>query len=137
VEHIGRRIPVPGVLSDERGRWKLAARLVPPLGEPEARRIAAGRTVAVLDADRAGSLLCVRFRQRGDRVRPLGMSGHRKLQDVLVDARVPRQARDEVPLVVDGAGRIVWVVGHCMAEGVRVSDRTTAVLLLEFRHLEE
>ena len=91
----------------------------------------------MLDADRAGLPLSVRFRQPGDRLRPLGMTGHRKLQDVLVDARVPRQARDEVPLVIDSAGRIVWVVGHCIAEGVRVSDRTTAVLLLEFRHLEE
>ncbi len=57
--------------------------------------------------------LTVRSRQRGDRVRPLGMGGReKKLQDVLVDRKVAREERDSLPLVVDSADKIVWVVGE-------------------------
>ncbi len=34
------------------------------------------------------------------------------MQDVLVDAKVPRPERDGVPLVCDATGRVLWVVGH-------------------------
>jgi tRNA(Ile)-lysidine synthase len=129
------QIPIPGVLRDEHGRWALTARLGPPMDEVAARSAASAGGVAVLDAERAGAPLFVRSRRPGDRLRPLGLGGRRKLQDVLVDARVPRSARDEVPLVVDASDRILWVVGHCISDYVRVSGRTTGVLLLEFRHL--
>ncbi len=56
--------------------------------------------------------LTVRTRLPGDRVRTRG-GRTRKLQDVLIDARVPRELRDRVPLVVDPAGMIVCVVGIC------------------------
>jgi tRNA(Ile)-lysidine synthase len=54
--------------------------------------------------------LRVRARQPGDRVRLPG-GGTRKLQDVLVDAKVPRELRDSLPLVVDPAGAVVCIAG--------------------------
>ncbi|RKG79183.1 tRNA lysidine(34) synthetase TilS, partial [Corallococcus terminator] len=53
--------------------------------------------------------LTVRSRKAGDRVRT--RSGHRKLQDVLVDARVPAEARDAQPVVVDADGGVLWLPG--------------------------
>ncbi len=79
--------------------------------------------------------LAVRGRRPGDRFRPLGAPGRRKLQDFLVDRKVPREERDSLPLVVDGRDRIVWVVGHSVAEDFRVTDPSEAVILLKVRHL--
>lgn len=55
----------------------------------------------------------LRLRQRrpGDRIEPRGMRGSRKLQDLLVDLKVPRWRRDAVLLLVDGRDRILWAVG--------------------------
>ncbi len=78
--------------------------------------------------------LFVRNRRPGDRFRPFGMTGARKLQDYLVDRKVPRGDRDRLPLVVDGRDRIVWVVGHTVADDYRVTDPKEAVLLLKVRH---
>lgn len=75
---------------------------------------------AVLDADRIEGPLVVRTRRPGDRISPLGMKGTKKLQDILVDAKVPRDERDRVPIVADGRG-IVWVVG------LRLDRRAAAV----------
>jgi tRNA(Ile)-lysidine synthase len=49
-------------------------------------------------------------RRPGLRMRPAGGSGTRKLQDILVDARVPREDRDSWPLVFAG-DRLAWVAG--------------------------
>lgn len=86
----------------------------------------------------AGALalpLAVRSRRAGDRFRPLGAPGRRKLQDFLVDRKVRREDRDAVPLVVDAHDRIVWVVGQSVAEDFRVTDPSQGVILLKVRHL--
>jgi len=77
--------------------------------------------------------LTVRNRRPGDRFRPFGAPGRRKLQDVLVDRKVPRAQRDAVPVIVDAEGRIVWVAGVAVAEGCRVSAPEAGVVILEMR----
>lgn len=54
--------------------------------------------------------LAVRSRQPGDWIMPEGMAGRKKLQDLLVDAHVPREERDNVPVIATPEG-IAWVVG--------------------------
>ncbi|WP_342374447.1 tRNA lysidine(34) synthetase TilS [Myxococcus stipitatus] len=53
--------------------------------------------------------LTVRTRKPGDRVR-VG-AGQRRLQDVLVDLRVPAESRDARPVVLDAEGTVVWLPG--------------------------
>jgi tRNA(Ile)-lysidine synthase len=86
---------------------------------------------AVVEAGRVVAPLSVRNRRPGDRFRPLGLGGRKKLQDFFVDARVERAERDATPIVVDSTGRIVWVAGHALAEEFRVTDHTRAVVILK------
>lgn len=70
----------------------------------------------------------LRTRRDGDRIRPLG-SGDRLLSDVLTDRKIDRPLRDLVPLVAVGQ-RILWAVGVCICEEVKLPpDATDAVLL--------
>jgi tRNA(Ile)-lysidine synthase len=87
---------------------------------------------AVLDADLVSGL-AVRFRRPGDRFRPLGLVGHKTLQDFFIDRKVPRIERGRTPLVVDGDNRVVWVAGHAISDDFRVSERTRAVVILKLR----
>jgi tRNA(Ile)-lysidine synthase len=59
---------------------------------------------------REGLRLHVGFRTPGLTMRPRGGRGTRKLQDIFVDARVPREERDAWPLVFAG-DRLAWVPG--------------------------
>src|SRR6266705_3129752 len=59
---------------------------------------------------RAGLALRLGFRSPGLRLRPVGGRGSRKLQDIFVDARVPREDRDAWPLVFAGE-KLAWVPG--------------------------
>ena len=82
---------------------------------------------AALDADLAGADLRLRARVPGDRFQPLGMGQPVRLQDVLVNAKVPRGERDDLPLLVSERG-IAWVPGVRVAHWVVVTDATRRVV---------
>jgi tRNA(Ile)-lysidine synthase len=67
----------------------------------------------------AGRPLTVRARQPGDRIAPTGMTGTKKIQDLLVDAKTPEALRDTVPMVLCG-DEIVWVPGYRVARSFAV-----------------
>jgi tRNA(Ile)-lysidine synthase len=91
--------------------------------------------MAVVDAAALPAVLGVRSRKPGDRFRPLGLSGRKKLQDLFVDLKIPRERRDAMPLVVDDHDRIVWVAGHVIADDFRVTGQTKSVVILKLREL--
>lgn len=125
----GVPLAVPGVVPLAGGLTVTAAVTArPPAGRDRNR--------AVLDYDAVVPPLLVRSRQPGDRFTPLGAPGRKKLQDFFVDAKVPREQRDAVPLVCDQRG-IVWVGGWRPAERVRVTAATRRFLLLQLRQAGE
>ncbi len=90
---------------------------------------------AFLDAAAAADGLWVRSRRPGDAYRPLGLGGRKKLQDVFVDRKVPRDRRDQVPIVVDARDRIVWVAGFGPSDEARVTPATQSVVTLRVNRL--
>ncbi len=89
---------------------------------------------AYMDAAALGRDLAVRGPRPGDRMRPLGAPGTRKLQDILVDLKVPAHLRPRVPLVLAG-DRIMWVGGMVMAEEGRINRDTTRMVRLSLRRV--
>jgi tRNA(Ile)-lysidine synthase len=86
--------------------------------------------VGHLDADLVQQPLVVATRRPGDRMRPLGLEQAKRLQDILVDAHVPRHLRDTLPVVSDRE-EIVWIPGVTVAESKRVTTATRRQLHLE------
>ena len=105
----------------------------------EVRRVERGavpaRWRAVFDlAQLDGRRLEVRSPRPGDRIRPLGLGGTKKLQDVFVDAKVPRAERSVWPLLT-GRGRILWVPGLVRSEEALASERSERLLVVEARRV--
>ena len=76
----------------------------------------------------------VRAPARGDSLVPLGGIGHRPLRRLLMEARVPRNARPRYPVVSRGE-TILWVPGICRsAEGVPApGTRAVRLDVIEYR----
>ncbi len=85
---------------------------------------------ALMDHQRLQFPLRLRTFRAGDRFQPLGMTGIKKLQDFFVDAKIPRAQRPFIPLLLSH-DQIVWVVGHRLAESVKVTPQTRRLLRLE------
>jgi tRNA(Ile)-lysidine synthase len=104
--------------------WRLSLSAVHPWA-PE-RPLPRDARSAVFDADLLPECLEVRSVRPGDRIHLLGV-GTRKVQDVLVDAKVPREARADVPLLV-ADGRILWVAGVARSSVAVVGPKTCRVV---------
>jgi tRNA(Ile)-lysidine synthase len=87
---------------------------------------------AVMDRDCVSFPMLLRTVQPGDRFRPLGMRGSKKLKDVFIDSKISRSGRRLVPVLCD-AHRIIWVVGHRIDDRVRVTADTRRLLRIEYR----
>jgi tRNA(Ile)-lysidine synthase len=86
------------------------------------------------DYDHLETPLIVRTRRDGDRLRPFGMRGAKKLKKLLGELRIPGGDRDKIALVVSG-GEIIWVVGCRRAQAAPVTEQTRHVLILEVERL--
>ncbi len=53
--------------------------------------------------------LYVRTRRVGDKMTLKGKTGHKKVKDILMDAKIPRAQRELWPVVVDAKGEIVFL----------------------------
>ncbi|HEU4324754.1 MAG TPA: tRNA lysidine(34) synthetase TilS [Roseiflexaceae bacterium] len=116
---VQQMLPVPGSLALADG-WSIHTVIGPRQGE-----VPPSRWHADLDAALAAQPLLVRRRRPGDRI-DLG-GGSKRLQDLFVDARVPRALRDAWPVVVAGDA-VVWVAGLRAGARFRASAGTHQIL---------
>jgi len=138
--HVGRYVPV-GALRAWRDReairfvqpakpveqWLHVGDFVQtPLGRFELVRLEPGELykqptpgpavcLELLKPDALRGDLCLRTWRAGDRIAPTGMEGTKLVSDLLTERRVRPSERDrQIVLCVDD--RVVWVVGHRVAE---------------------
>jgi len=86
--------------------------------------------VACLDADKASFPLYIRNWKKGDFFYPLGMNGHKKLSDFLIDKKVPRSERKRIPLVFKDDD-LIWVAGYQIDHRYRVTENTGEMLRIQ------
>jgi tRNA(Ile)-lysidine synthase len=74
--------------------------------------------------------LTLRNIRAGDRFRPFGLQGTQKIKKYFIDHKVPREKRRACPVLLNG-GRIIWLMGHRLADGCRVTPATREILRAE------
>ncbi|WP_170110382.1 tRNA lysidine(34) synthetase TilS [Flavilitoribacter nigricans] len=87
-----------------------------------------------LDAEKVQFPLTVRHWREGDVFCPLGLGGrHKKLQDFFSNLKLSRFEKEQIWLVLDGRGEIIWVVGHRPDDRYKVDAKSSRLLKLSFR----
>jgi tRNA(Ile)-lysidine synthase len=79
---------------------------------------------AAFDLDGLAQPLAVRAPRPGDRMRPRGGRGSRKLSDLFIDAKIPRPQRGGLPVLEAADGTILFVAGLRPAEAGRPCSGT-------------
>ena len=70
-----------------------------------------GNDICRLDSNDIVLPLHVRTRKNGDKMSLKGTTGHKKIKDILIDAKIPMKDREYWPVVVDSTDTIVWLPG--------------------------
>ncbi len=93
--------------------------------------IEANSNKAFIDADKLIFPLIIRFKQEGDKFMPLGMKQYKKLSDFFIDQKVPLPNKSKIPLLINGNGEIIWVVGYRQDNRYKVNATTKKVAIFE------
>ncbi len=94
------------------------------------RRLAAGERGAAFDAEAVSMPLSVRPLRAGDRIRPFGAAGEKKVKDVMIDRKIPRDERWGRAVVCDANGEIVWIPGIVRSSVAPVTRDTRRTVVL-------
>lgn len=89
--------------------------------------IKADDNVKYFDFDKIQGTMTVRYRREGDRFTPIGMKGSRKLKDIFIDLKIPREERDQIPLICFDK-EIAWVIGYNISEKYKIDQYTKKIL---------
>jgi tRNA(Ile)-lysidine synthase len=126
-------VAIPGRTRLPGTDWLLQVEILPRSALPDQALVAAQGWEAYLDSEAVGSACVLRPRRPGDRFCPLGMGGRSKrVNEFMINEKIPASWREHIPLLVNEEERIVWVCGWRPDERACVSDSTQQVVWLRF-----
>ena len=125
---VTKGLTVPG--SAYFGNYKVAAAVIGMV------KYFGGKNEAYFDAGEVSFPLNIRERKAGDRFIPFGMKSFMKLQDYMVNEKIPKYKRETIPLVTDAKGNILWVAGYRADDRFKVRPETERVLHLKIKNIE-
>lgn len=100
------------------------------------KKLPQGDNIAFFDLDAIKGGLTVRPFRAGDRMRPFGMKGHKKLKDIFIDKKVPITLRPLLPIVCAGED-IIWVAGIKRSDLYRITPATKRALRIELEPVRD
>ncbi len=113
------------------GGWQLRLTVHPREDVGSAWRTNPDPWTAYFDADRLRYPLKIRPRRPGERMEPLGMAGKNVLvSEIMINAKVPRTARERWPLLVDATDRVLWIVGVRQGHAARITPQTKRIAIV-------
>ena len=83
-----------------------------------------------------GDTVEIRTRKDGDKIKPLGMKSYKKLKEIFINEKVPKDLRGEIPLVVK-SNEIVWASGVKKSENFKSEKDKKGIKLIIRRQDEE
>lgn len=123
-------LEVPSSVKLEHG-WILNVELIQ--GELEMSDVLENRDVfsAWMSMDQFSENLMLRRKKTGDRFQPLGvLHGSQKLKDSFINAKIPRRARDNWPVLACG-NAVHWIPGYRQSQQSRLTSRSNSILRLK------
>ena len=68
-----------------------------------------GNDVCRLNSKNIKFPLYIRNKKNGDTIEVLGLNGKKKIKDIYIDNKIPKEKRENYPLVVDSDDKILWI----------------------------
>ena len=93
-------------------------------------KISTTKNTACLDEDEIKYPLIIRNWKEGDFFYPFGMNNKKKISDFLIDNHISRFDKEKL-LILESAGKIVWVIGYRIDNRFRVKPTTRKVLIIK------
>lgn len=107
-----------------------AIRILIKATEKRPEQLAADNLTITVDADKLIQPLSIRTRKDGDLFRPLGMTGEQKLSDFFINRKIDSYRRNQIPLIMDAEGDIIWIYGIEISDKIKITSKTKKFITL-------
>ena len=91
---------------------------------------------AFLSSTKLNERLYIRSRMDGDRYKPMGAPGSRKVSDWMIDRKWTETQKVQTPIFLNCENEIVWIPGFAPAEFTKVTVADKSVIRLTYRHTD-
>ncbi len=135
-EHINEpvRLKIPG--KTRFGNCVIEATVTETNGaDIEKFRAEKNKSIERFDFDKLKFPLAIRSRNAGDRFRPLGLAGEKKLGKFVTAAKIPHQLRQKM-LVIADSEKIIWLWPVRISEKAKITSETQRILQLQILSTE-
>ena len=85
--------------------------------------------------DKINKGITIRYRKNGDRIIPIGLNGSKKVKDIFIDMKIPKEDRDSIP-ILEFDNNISWIVGIKQSNLYKVTKDTKKVLKISIQRKE-
>ena len=89
--------------------------------------INSGMLIKYFNYDRINGDIVLRNKKDGDKIIPLGMKGNKKLKNIFIDLKLPREKRNKIPLLTFN-NEIAWIIGYKMSEVFKIDENTNNII---------
>ncbi|MGL5868246.1 tRNA lysidine(34) synthetase TilS, partial [Clostridium chrysemydis] len=83
--------------------------------------------IKYFDYDKLNKCVILRARKNGDKIVPFGMKGSKKLKDIFINMKLPKNQRDITP-ILQFDDNIAWVVDVKLSDIFKVTKDTKTIL---------
>lgn len=94
-----------------------------------------GNLIQYFDFDKINDNILIRKRIDGDKIIPLGMSGSKKLKDIFIDMKIPKEERDNITILCFDQ-KIAWIMGIRTSEEYKVTNQSKNILKIVTKRKE-
>lgn len=119
------KIIIPGTVNIKELNLKISSDLIKNEGTLKDNAF-----IKYFDYDKIKGELVVRNRKEGDFIYPKGLNGKKKIKDLFIDNKIPKDKRDEIPLVALGK-EILWVYNIRDTKNYKIDENTKNVLKIK------
>ena len=105
-------------------------RILIKAAEKRPEQLAADNLTITIDAEKLIQPLSIRTRKDGDLFRPLGMTGEQKLSDFFINRKIDSYRRNQIPLIIDAEGDIIWIYGIEISDKIKITSKTKKFITL-------
>ena len=94
-----------------------------------------GNLTQYFDFDKINDSISIRNRKDGDKIIPLGMNGNKKVKDIFIDMKIPKEERDNIPILCFDE-KVAWIIGIRTSEEYKIVNKSKNILKVMIQRKE-
>jgi tRNA(Ile)-lysidine synthetase-like protein len=87
-----------------------------------------------LSAKKTERPLYFRQKKAGDKFKPMGLNGTKKVKDCMIDRQWEERKKGITPIITNSHGKILWIPGFAPDQSSIIDGTETEVIRLTYSH---